>query len=75
MVTNDVFRDIMFILFIIMLIFVNIEAVAICRGSGRDRSCFIGVATAAVVLWNLVFGSLVVVVCLGFVASCFVIVY
>ena len=47
MVTKDVFRDIMFVLFIIIFIFVNNEVVVICRGSGRGRSRFLG--SAAVV--------------------------
>ena len=73
MVTKNVFRDIIFILFVIMFIFINNEAVAICRDSGRGRSQFVG--NAAVVLIQSVFGSLVVAVCLRFVASCFVLVY
>ena len=70
MVTKDVFRDIMFVLFIIMFTFVNNEVVAVCRGSGRGRNRFIGNVIGAVILLILV-----VVACLGFVASCFVVVY
>ena len=58
MVTKDVFCDIMFVLLIIMFIFVNNEAVAISWGSGRDRSQFIGIVTAAAALWILCLGVL-----------------